>query len=349
MASPIASAGRADLVVDLHAHFMPPDLPDLAVGTGDPRWPLLRIDSGGTGRVWRGEELFRVVRRPCWDSAARIEEMDRLGVDVQVISPIPVGLTYWAPPRPALAYARHMNDWVATAVADSDGRLRGLGTLPLQDPELAIAELTRIATDLGLAGIEMGTVVGDAELDAPELRPIFAAAADLDIPLFIHPMDVGAVPRARSVNFGFGIGMLADTALAAAALVFGGVLREFPRLRICLAHGGGAFPWTLPRLVFGRGLSDDTAASVWSETTQQLYVDSLVFDPSQIPLLIARFGADHVAAGSDYPFLPEGPAPHDVIDEAVALGILTVDNARAMKGTNALEFLDGPRGEQELR
>jgi aminocarboxymuconate-semialdehyde decarboxylase len=331
------------LVVDLHAHFMPPDLPDLAAETGDPRWPRLVVDdSAETGQVLRGAELFRVVRRPCWDAAERIAEMDKLGVDVQVVSPIPVSLTYWADPELGLRYARHLNDWAASVTSQSGGRLLAMGSVPLQDTDRAVAELTRAVTQLDLAGIELGTVVGQAELDSPELRPFFAAAQHLDVPLFVHPMDPLPVGRARSVDMTFGIGMLTDTALAASALMFGGVLSEFPRLRVCLSHGGGALPWMLPRLKFGRSLHDQVSAEVWDQLVARFYVDSLVFDPRHLDLLKHRFGADHIVAGSDYPFLPDGPAPHELVNSAARLGIVSNDQARSMKGGNALAFL-GPR------
>jgi aminocarboxymuconate-semialdehyde decarboxylase len=334
-----------EVVIDLHAHFMPPDLPDLGAETGDPRWPRLVVDDGAeTGQVRRGAELFRVVRRPCWDTGARIAEMDQLGVDVQVISPIPVSLTYWAEPESSLRYARHLNDWAAGVASQSAGRLRAMGSVPLQDTDLAIAELTRAVTELDLAGIELGTVVGQTELDSPGLRPFFAAAERLNVPLFVHPIDADTVGRARSVDTAFGIGMLTDTALAANALVFGGVLSEFPRLRVCLSHGGGALAWMLPRLKFGRSLHDPGSAEVWDQLVARFYVDSLVFDPQHLDLLKRRFGANHIVAGSDYPFLPDGPAPHDVLESAARLGIVSDDQARSMRGGNALAFL-GPRDE----
>jgi aminocarboxymuconate-semialdehyde decarboxylase len=337
-----AVLARDPVVVDLHAHFMPPDLPDLAAETGDARWPRLLIDeAAGTGRVLRGSEVFRLVRRPCWDAASRIAEMDRMGVDVQVISPIPVSLVYWGDPDLSRRYARHVNEWAATTAAKSGGRLRALGTVPLQDTDLAVAELTRAVCDLGMAGLEIGTVAGGKELDAPELRPFFAAAEQLEVPLFVHPMDPTTVVRARSVDTSFGIGMLTDTALAANALVFGGVLSDFPRLRICLSHGGGAFPWMLPRLKFGRAIHDQASDARWDELAGRLYVDSLVFDPHHLDLLVRRFGAEHIVAGSDYPFLPGGPAPHDVVEAARHLGIISDEQGRSIMAGNALAFL-GP-------
>ncbi|WP_424810100.1 amidohydrolase family protein [Rhodococcus sp. 27YEA15] len=327
-------------VVDLHAHFMPPDLPDLAAETGDDRWPMLFAHPDAlTGSVMRGPQTFRVVRRPCWDTAARLGEMDALGVDVQVISPIPVALTYWAEPKLGLRYARHINDWLAQTVGEGRGRLRGLGTVPLQDPTAAVSELKRCVEELGLDGLELGTVVGTTELDAQELRPFFAAAEELQTPLFIHPMDTRCVSRAASVDLSFGIGMMTDTALAAGALVFGGVLEDFPGLRICLSHGGGGLPWMWPRLKFGRSISQPGLEAHWDELVGRFYVDSLVFDPQHLDLLRTRFGIDHIVAGSDYPFLPNGPSPQSILEVAAQRGLLSAEELRAVRSGNALEFL----------
>ncbi|MBN9619319.1 MAG: amidohydrolase [Actinobacteria bacterium] len=333
-------SGERQLVIDLHAHGMPPDLPDMAAETGDARWPFLRVDDGAaTGQVVRGADLFRVVRRSCWDTETRLAEMDTIGVDVHVISPIPVSLTYWAPARPALRYAQHVNDWLSAQVAAGEGRVRALGTVPLQDTDLAVAEMRRAVFDLGLDGLELGTVVGDQELDAPTLRPFFAAAAEWRVPLFLHPMDTGCVPRARSTDLAFGIGMLTDTALAAAALVFGGVLAEFPQLRVCLSHGGGGLPWMLPRLRFGRSIADPELDETWDALVARLFVDALVFDPRHLSLLKARFGPDHIVAGSDFPFLPDGPTPQAIVDAAGELGLLSPAERAAVKSANALAFL----------
>lgn len=336
------------VVVDLHAHVFSPDLPDMAAETGDPRWPRLvpgRIDdpadrSAGDGddpergAVWRGSDRFRVVRRPFWDAEARIAEMDTSGTDVQVISPIPVALTYWAEPAAALRFARAQNDRIAATVEASGGRLLGLGTVPLQDPEAAATELGRLTSDLGLAGAEIGTVVQGAELDHPELRPFFRAAADLGAPLFVHPIDGSGVLRCSEPRTDFAIGMHTDTALAATALVYGGVLAELPPLRVCLAHGGGAFPWTHPRLRFRSPHADHDHLDA---LVRRLWADCLVFDPLPFGVLAARYGPEHLVLGSDYPFIdhdPRGP-----LDGAVAAGYVTEAEATAIRGPNALAFL----------
>jgi len=328
------------VIVDLHTHVLSDRLPDLATETGDARWPRLvpGTDGPDTGEVRQGETVFRVVQRPCWDGDARVADMDRHQVDYQVVSPMPLALTYWAEPEAALRFARAQNDEISAMVAASGGRLRGLGTVPLQDPARAAAELARCRDELGLDGLEIGTVVAGRELDHPELRPFFRAAAEQDVPLFVHPIDGSGVLRCSSPLYDFALGMHADGALAATALVYGGVLRELRDLRICLSHGGGSFPWTHPRLRLMR--SKDRAAL--DDDVRRLWADCLVFDALHLPLLISRYGADHVVLGSDYPFIP--PAMHDPrqpLAEAVEAGFLTAADSEAIQGANALAFLAG--------
>lgn len=334
----MTTAGGGDLVVDLHAHVLGADLPDMTAATGDPRWPRLVTDTDGPerGEVWRGDERFRIVRRSLWDTASRLTEMDDLGTTVQVVSPIPVALTYWAEGGDALRFARAQNDHIAEQVAASDGRLMGLGTVPLQQPDLAVAELRRMVTELGLAGAEIGTVVGGAELDHPDLRPFFRAAAELDAPLFVHPIDGSGVLRCSDPLVDFAVGMHTDTTLAATALVYGGVLDDVPGLRVCLAHGGGAFPWTHPRLRW-RSPVDDGALDA---LVARLWADCLVFDPEPFGVLVARYGADHLVFGTDHPFVAHDA--HGPLDAAAAAGLLTGAQRDAVRGANALAFLGKP-------
>jgi aminocarboxymuconate-semialdehyde decarboxylase len=335
------------MLVDLHCHFMPPDLPDFARDLADDRWPRLVVDEdAGNGRVMCGDELFRIVAPPCWDTKERLEEMEANGVDCHVMSPIPVGLTYWAESKPAVAYAHHMNDWLAEQVRSSPGKILGLGTVPLQDEGAAIAELERAVGDLDLSGIEIGTIVGGAELSAGAFRRFFHAAEDMGAPIFVHPMaryhgyDMERCKGERESN---GIEMLTDTAVAATALVFGGVLAECPRLRILLSHGGGTFTWAYTRLRFFEATRSDDAEQTERELDSpvaDLYVDSLVHDPLHLGVLMARYGVEHVVAGSDYPFMPLASThPALILDRAVRAGVCSEAQANAMKGENALRFL----------
>lgn len=326
----------ASRTVDLHTHFMPAGLPNFAAETGDARWPHLEIGNGDAGSIVLGSELFRRVTRPCWDPVARFDDMDRHGVDCQVMSPVPVTLVYWAEPKLALEHARRLNDGLGEAVEASSGRLLGLGTVPLQDVDLAIGEMERAIREVGLAGLEIGTVVRSAELDHPDLRPFFRAAAGLDVPIFVHPIDGDGATRCHTPMGRFGVGLTTDTALAAMALVFGGVLEDVPDLKVCLSHGGGTFPSVYPRLrLWAAGATDDPAATVGrlDALAGRLTVDSLVFDPGQVPLLVERFGADHIVFGSDYPFIPYPHAAASLAPPVDAAAIRTANGWGFLRAT----------------
>ncbi len=294
-------------VIDIHTHLMPAGLPDLAAATGDGRWPLLVPRSESAGDIMCGQDRFRRVTRACWDATARLEAMDRLGVDTQVVSPVPMSLTYWADPGPAMTFIRAQNDLIAEMVAAGAGRLVALGGVPLQDVDAAVGELHRVTTKLGMAGVEIGTRVGDDELDAARLRPFFAETARLRIPVFVHPVDGEGATRCRTPVGAFGLGMLADTAVAAYSLVHGGVLADLPDLRLCLSHGGGAYPVAHARLRYMAGVvaGEDRhqRSAELDALAGLLWADALVFDPSHLASSAAVFGAGHLLLGSDFPFI----------------------------------------------
>ncbi|WP_068425410.1 amidohydrolase family protein [Janibacter terrae] len=294
-------------VVDTHAHFFPAGLRSPGAGA-DPRWPVLRPDpqEPARGGIHLGDRLFRAVDSRLWDVPDRLASMDTFGIEQQLISPVPVMLTTWADAGPAADFAREVNDGIAAAVSASGGRLVGLAGVPLQDVDAAIAELERAVVELGLAGVEIGTRVEDRELDDPQLAPFFAAAADLDATIFVHPMDggTGAVRRAGQ-PYDFGLGMLTDTALAATALLTGGVLDRHPDLRIGFAHGCGTLAWAAPRLALALSIwGEEGRSAAFDDLLRHLWVDTLVLDPAHLPLLVHRFGADHVMVGTDAPFIP---------------------------------------------
>ena len=337
-------------VVDVHTHFFPVGLADFAAETGDRRWPSLHVidrsDDQGTARIMRGDEVFRPVSTTCWDPVRRLAAMDTLGIDVHVLTPVPVTLTTWAEPALAVEYARRQNDAFAEAAATDAARFRWMASVPLQDTDAAITEMQR-AQAAGASGIEIGSEVDGRELDDSTLRPFFAAAAALRVPIFIHPTDgVGAIRR-KGPPHEFGLGMLTDTAMAAGALLFGGVLDDCPDLRVGLAHGCGSFPWAFPRLARGATMAGsgqfDTRLARLNELLTCLWADTLVFDSQHLALLMTRFGADHLFLGSDYPFYPAvwGHATQ-VIDDALHDQCCTPGQAAAMKGENGLRFLGGP-------
>lgn len=331
-------------LLDVHAHFFPADgRTRWAAAGADPRWPVLGPPDGdGFARIMRGDVPFRTVTRPLWDPAARIAVLDEHDVALQAVSPTPVLLTYWADPAAALDFARDVNDALARFVAAAPGRLVGLGTVPLQDGARAAEELRRLVTELGMAGVEIGTTAGGRELDDPSLDVFFAAAAELDAAVFVHPLDGGGnAIRRTGPPYDFGLGMLTDTAMAATALVTGGVLDRHSGLRVALSHGCGTLPWAAPRLGMGLDLGGAPGGSArFEELVSRLWADTLVFDPDHLGLLVKRLGAGHLMVGTDYPFIPgQLEGARALLGDAVDAGALTAAEAKGVLGATMLEFL----------
>jgi aminocarboxymuconate-semialdehyde decarboxylase len=322
------------MTVDVHAHFLGPDLPVPV----DPTAPRLVIDDADGGRIQRGDTLFRRVTPSLWDVTTRLAEMDLAGVSHQVISPVPVTMEHAVDDAP---YARAQNDAIAEASAASGGRLLGLGCLPLHDARSAVTELDRLR-HAGLLGVEIGTRVADRDLDDPALTAIWDACAATGSAVFVHPVDEGrGVVRRAGPPYDLGLGMLADTALAASALVFGGILERHPDLRIALAHGCGAFPWAYPRLrVAAERSGKPGAPDRWDALTRLLYADTLVFDDEHLRLLVHRFGSGRLLLGSDAPFFPDQMARSVTsVEEAGRTGALPPGVGLEQLHRNAAEFL----------
>jgi aminocarboxymuconate-semialdehyde decarboxylase len=253
---------------------------------------------------------------------------------------------YWAQPEHAWDTARFLNDHIAELVASHPKRFVGLGTLPLQAPELAIRELERCRKELGLAGVEIGTHVNQWNLSDPALFPVFEAAESLDAAVFVHPWDMMGMDRMPKYWLPWLVGMPAETSLAICSLIFGGVFERLPKLRVAFAHGGGAFPGTLGRIEQGFKVRPDLCAVDTKQGPMgqlgRFYVDSLVHDPRALHYLIEVLGERSIALGTDYPF-PLGEAvPGQTIHKLAGVGDGT--RARLLHGT-ALEWL-GKRAEE---
>ncbi|TCP28995.1 aminocarboxymuconate-semialdehyde decarboxylase [Scopulibacillus darangshiensis] len=325
--------------VDFHTHIIPEDLPDFAKKYGQDQWPIMHRTCACGANIMVGGKVFREVTDQVWSPEKRIYDMDREGIDIQVLSPIPVTFSYWAPSDAALAMSRIQNDFISDTVRKNPNRFIGLGTVPLQDCQTAIKEMDRCVHELNLYGIEIGTNVNGDNLDSPELIEFFEMAEKWDVPLFIHPWETMAKDRTPRHNFMYTVGMPSETALAAASLIWSGIMERFPKLKVSFAHGGGSFPYILPRL--------DKGWEVWphlrltthppSHYARNFYFDSLNYDPLNIKYLIDRFGHDRIMLGSDYPFLLREIPPGKVID---SMSELTDEQKGFILGENAMRFLN---------
>ncbi|MBI4376780.1 MAG: amidohydrolase [Elusimicrobia bacterium] len=335
---------RARPKIDVHTHILPAELPDLKARYGYGGFLSLARD-GSKGRLLRDDgSLFRELDSNCWDLSRRLEDMDRCGVETQVLSTIPVMFSYWAKPEHGLDLARLLNDHIAEIGSRRPERFIGLGTLPLQSPELSVKELERCVKTLGLAGVQIGSNVNGENLDWPGLRPVWEAAEALGAAVFVHPWDMLAPERMRKYWFPWLIGMPTELALAMASLVFSGTLERLPRLRLAFAHGGGAFCALIGRMEQGFKARPDLCASDTRQSPAsflgRFYVDSLVHDPRQLVQILDVFGRDKVLLGSDYPFPLGESAPGRLIESLTGIG--EAEKA-ALLHDNALRWLGRTR------
>jgi aminocarboxymuconate-semialdehyde decarboxylase len=306
--------------IDVHTHIVPEGWEDWAARFGGDRWPSLIRHDACRATIMTGGQFFRSVDDRSWSPERRIVDMDRLGIDRQALSPPPVMLCYWADARANAAFARLQNESVAAVVARHPARFVGMATVPLQDPDLAVKELRHSREQLGLRAVEIGSCPAGRDFDDPALFPFFEACAALDVAVFVHPASplVGQ-ERLTRYYFPLIVGNPLETALAASKLIYGGVLERLPALRVCFAHGGGAFPFTLARLDHGWKVRPEGPAAIPRpprEYAKQLYFDSLTLSAANLRFLVEQFGADRVVIGSDYPFDMGSDDPVAAVGEA---------------------------------
>lgn len=291
------------MIVDVHAHYVPQSFLKTIEREGAPHGASLRQD-GGNPVIMLGGRPYGPITRHYHETKPRLADMDRVGVDVQVLSLNPP-MVYWADAVLGTRLARLYNDELAAAVAGCPDRLAGLATVPLQDVPAAVAELERAIRQLGLRGVYIGSNVCGKDLDHPDLLPFFAKAEALRAPVFIHPIDVLGGERLRAYYLHNGLGNPFDTAVAAARLIFGGVLNRFPRLQVCLAHAGGALPFLIGRLDRVHRVRDEAREKLRRPPTaylRRLYFDTITHHGPALEYLVSLVGADRVVLGSDYRF-----------------------------------------------
>jgi len=272
------------------------------------------------------------------DGAARLRDMDRMGIDVQAVSPAPAQYYYYADPAFGLELAREVNDSIAAFVAAHPDRFVGLGTVPLQDPKLAVRELERCVKKLGFRGLEIGTNVNGLDLPDTRLKldRFFAKAEELDVVLFMHPMGFTHADRLTEHYFNNIIGNPLESTLAVAHLIFGGVLDRHPKLKFCVAHGGGYITHYHARMDHGWKARPDARTVLKKKPSSYLkkfYYDTITFDAGLLENLIERVGAKQVMLGSDYPFDMGDDDPVGLVEGLRGIG--GDDKARILGGTAA--------------
>jgi aminocarboxymuconate-semialdehyde decarboxylase len=308
--------------IDVHAHVVPHDLPR-HIGNAMPAgWPSMAPAHACHRHVMIAGKVYRTVSERAWSPSRRIEDMEPMGLAVQAISPMPELLSYWMEPAAAGQLLRYMNEQIAEMAALSGGRLVGMGAVPLQDLDLALAELDHVVDKLGFRSIEVGSNINGKAPGAPEFTPFFAACAEKGVAVFVHALKPAGTERLVGPEKLLpALAYPTDIGLAAASVLTSNLIGRIPDLKIAFSHGGGTLASLLPRLEQARqvfpALLDAMPASP-SEQARRLYYDTLVFDAPTLKHLIDRFGASQLMIGTDYPFAFHDARPVGSIAAAVA-------------------------------
>ena len=291
--------------IDVHAHILTEETIRLLQRESPKAAPKLSDVDDQFGTLDVAGSVYRHFPRGGWDLDRRFRDMAAAKVDMQVLSVCPQTFLYAQPPALAAAFARIQNEQLAKLVKTHPGRFQGIATVPMQAPQQAADELRHAMTVLGLRGMQIGSNIAGKNLDDPELEPVWAAAAELGAFILLHPINVAGMDRLGSYYLNNLIGNPLDTTIAAACLVFSGVLERHPSLRICLAHGGGFVPYQAGRFVHGWHVRAEPKKKLPKPPTnslQRFYFDTIVHSKEVLEFLVGNAGADRVLLGSDYPF-----------------------------------------------
>lgn len=294
------------LKIDVHTHILPEHIPNWKEKFGYGGFIKLEHHKPCCARMLKDDgHFFREIEDNCWSAEKRIEECENFDVAVQVLSTVPVMFSYWANAVDCAETSKFLNDGIAEIVAKFPQRFVGLGTVPMQDAKLAIKELER-CKEIGLKGVQIGSNVNQKNLGDTEFFDFFAACENSGMAVFVHPWEMAGENEMKKYWLPWLVGMPAETSRAICSLIFSGVLEKLKNLRVCFAHGGGSFPFTLGRIAHGFEVRPDLVAVDNSvnprEYLGRFWLDSLVHDETMLEYLVKLFGAERIALGTDYPF-----------------------------------------------
>jgi aminocarboxymuconate-semialdehyde decarboxylase len=325
-------------VIDIHNHFFPSSWPDLSARYGTPNWPWIKHTEPGKADIMVGDRFFRHIYSACWDPEVRLREMDRDGIDLQVISATPVLFAYERPIEHALDCAQLFNDAALELCSRGKNRLKSFCQVPLQSTDAACKELSRCMQS-GHLGVQIGNHVGNKNLDDAGIITFLQHCADVNAAVLVHPWDMFGKERMPKYMMPWTVGMPAETQLSVVALILSGAFdRLSGALRICFAHGGGSFPYLLGRLEnawhhhpVARGECEHPP----SFYLNRFYADSAVFDQRALEFLVGTMGMDKVMLGSDYPF----PLGEERVGSLIRQSNLPQHAKAKLLSENAIRFL----------
>jgi aminocarboxymuconate-semialdehyde decarboxylase len=328
------------MIIDVHTHIVPEHFPPRAGRAAGALWPLMEHGASGAGTadVMIDGKNYRTVDDQCWSSVRRIADLPEQGIDRQVISPMPRLLDYEINAEDGRDLARYLNEAIADLVAGAPERFYGLGSVPLQDVDLAVKELSGIK-ELGLHGVEITTHINGVSPGDPRFLPFWKEIERLGLCVFVHGQNptfaerlVGPAYLANAIGFPM------ENALAAASVITSGLMETCPRLRVCFSHGAGPFTMVLPRIQHLWHNNKSLQAAMKRppvDYAKMLFYDDIFFDDRTLRYLLEMVGTSQVVIGSDYPFMKRVQTPEA---EFEALG-LTADEREDIGWRNVLRFL----------
>ena len=327
------------LKIDIHTHILSEKINEVINNFTDPRFLKIKSINSNTALLTKDGEPFRTITCNCWDHHTRIIECKKSSIDIQVLSTLPALFSYWAEKSECLILSKFLNNHISSVIADYPKKFIGLGTIPMQNADLAIKEMDRCVNDLNFPGIQIGSNINGENLSEEKFYPIFEHAEKINCSIFIHPWEMMGQINMQKYWLPWLVGMPAETSRAAASIILGGVLEKFPKLKIAFAHGGGSLPFTIGRLDHGFNVRPDLCAInskiLPSNYLKHFYVDSLVHDKEALSFLINKIGYKQIALGSDYPFPLGEELPGELINK---MDLSTSIKRRLLSGT-AIEWL----------
>jgi aminocarboxymuconate-semialdehyde decarboxylase len=258
--------------------------------------------------------------RKMGDLEENLADLNAAGMDVGVLQPTQTLFFYWTEPAAAAELARMVNEFTSREVRKRPAQWIGLATIPLQETEVAVRELSHAIKNLGLRGVVMGSNVNGRSFDEEAFLPFFAKVEELGVPIFIHPSNPAGIERIRNYYLANFLGLPMETAITAAHLVFGGVLDRFPNLKICLSHAGGVLPFLVGRLEHGQSVrpeAQDRCRHPFSYYLKNFYVDTITFRPETLRFVLELMPPGHVFLGTDYPYDMADTDPVGAVNSAV--------------------------------
>lgn len=293
------------LKIDSHTHIIPKKLPNWTDKFGYGDFIFIQHHKKGVAKMMKGNQFFREIRENAWNPELRIEEYRKFNTEVQVVCTIPVMFSYWAKPYDCLSISAFLNDHIADLVVRYPQNYIGLGTIPMQDSDLAIQELER-CKQIGLHGIQIGSNINDLNLNEDRFFPVFQACERLGMAVLVHPWNMMGQKHMQRYWLPWLVGMPAETSRALCSMIFGGIFARLPKLRVNFAHAGGSFLPTLGRIQHGFECRPDLVAIdnpvPPRDYLGKFWVDTVTHDPVMLEYVVKLQGARRVTLGSDYPF-----------------------------------------------